>query len=280
MENNTIIPIRESIHRLYPTLTKAEKKVADYVLVNMDKIVYSSLADVASNIGVGETTMLRFVRKVGLNGYQEFKLSLAQSVITVREDENEEESNNLTQKISNNIIQTLKNSALMINEDDLEKAIHLLNEAKSIYFFGVGTSGITALDAKLRFLRMGIKADAITDPHIQSMIASTLTEKDVVVGFSVSGSNRDTIHSLEVSKKNKAKVISVTYHVKSKITEVSDIVLLGGDKESPLEGGSLTSKISQLFIVDLLTTGVALINEEHSKRMMNKTARSVVNKIF
>lgn len=271
-------PITGIINSYYPSLTHSEKKVADFVLNNLEKVIYYSVTDLAYEAHVGETTVLRFCQKIGLKGYQAFKLTIAQNLAEVNKDKTE--SSNLIQTIVNNTISGLKNTASMINEVKIESAIDMLQKAKTIHFFGVGTSGITALDAKSRFLRIGKQTSAITDSHLQAMSAATLTEDDVVVGISVSGSTRDTIESLQIAKENGAKVIAITYYTRSPITEFADIVLSGGMKESPLEGGSLSGKISQLFVIDLLWTGLALLNKDYSLKMQQQTAKAVVNKIY
>ncbi|WP_221566054.1 MurR/RpiR family transcriptional regulator [Alkalihalobacillus sp. TS-13] len=274
-----IKPIKEIIHSNYPSLTKSEQKVASFVLDNIKRVMYYSVTDLADEVGVGETTVLRFCRRLGFKGYQDFKLTLAQNS-TDLQAETSAESSDLIQSISLNTIESIKHTASMINLEDLNEAITILDKAEYIHFYGVGTSGITALDAKSRFLRIGRRTEVTTDPHLQAMYASTLSEKDVVIGFSVSGSTMDTIHSLEIAKKSGAKVIAITYYSRSPITKIADVVLNGGAKESPLEGGSLTAKISQLFVVDLLCTGIVLQNKERSMFMKNKTAQSVINKIF
>ncbi|MBP1948410.1 MurR/RpiR family transcriptional regulator [Virgibacillus litoralis] len=274
-----IKPMTGVINSYYPSLTNSEQKVATFVLDNLEEVIYYSVTDLADQVGVGETTVLRFCRRIGLKGYQEFKLRIAQN-LSDEKDKYSSESTNLIQSISNNTKQSIENTAAMISEADLNTAIELLHNAKSVHFFGVGTSGITALDAKSRFLRIGRRTEAIVDPHFQAMSASTLSEDDVVVALSLTGSTRDTIESLEVAKESGAKVIAITYYSRSPITQFADIVLVGGSKESPLEGGSLTAKISQLFVVDLLCTGIALLEKDHSLEMQQKTAKSVVSKIY
>lgn len=273
-------PMSEVINSRYPSLTNSEQKVAKYVLENLEKVIYFSVTDLAFEVGVGETTVLRFCRKIGLKGYQEFKLKIAQNLPEETHSGNSSGHNNLIDRIANNTIETIKNTSSMVREETLEEAINMLNEAKSINFFGVGTSGVTAMDAKTRFLRFGKRIEALVDPHLQAMTASTLSKDDVVIGLSISGSTRDTIESIEIAKKNGAKVIAITYYSRSPITQFADIVLPGGAKESPLEGGSLTAKISQLFIVDLLCTGMALLDKETSLDMNEKTAKAVVGKIY
>ncbi len=272
-------PIKEIINRSFPILTNSEKKVAAFVLKNLENVIYYSITDLADKAGVGETTVLRFCRKIGLKGYQEFKLTIAQNI---PEDNAKENSGsiNLIQSILVNTTKALENTTTMINDEKLNNAIELLHHARSIHFFGVGTSGLTAQDAKSRLLRIGIISEAITDPHLQAMSAATLTSEDVILALSVSGSTRDTLESLEIAKKSGAKIIAITYYHRSPITQFADVVLPGGAMESPLEGGSLTAKISQLFVIDLLYTGLALMKKDKALEMKKKTAEAVVNKIY
>ncbi|MUK87399.1 SIS domain-containing protein [Ornithinibacillus sp. L9] len=270
----------EIINSYFPSLTNSEQKVATFVLNNLENVIFYSVTDLADEAGVGETTVLRFCRKIGLKGYQEFKLTIAQNLSEEKKDKNGSDSGNIIQSIANNSVYAIENTASMISEEDLNKAIELLQGAKSIHIFGVGSSGITAVDAKSRLLRIGIQASAITDSHLQAMSAATLSDQDVVIALSISGSTRDTIESVKIAKDNGAKIIAITYYSRSPITQFADVVLVGGAKESPLEGGSLTAKISQLFVVDLLCTGMALIQKDRSLEMKNKTAKAVVSKIY
>jgi DNA-binding MurR/RpiR family transcriptional regulator len=269
------------IHSYYPAMTRSEQKVADFVLRHLDQIVYHSVTELSEEADVGETTVLRFCRKIGMKGYQEFKLTLAKDLANRQDHEGRENvSTGFMEEICNNTIGSIRNTFSMIDEKALATAIQKLDTARSVHFFGVGTSGLTALDAKNRFIRIGKHVDAVTDSHFQSMTAATLSDKDVVVGISVSGSTHDTLNSLKIAKENGAFVIAITYYLRSPITKLADIVLPGGEKESPLEGGSLAAKISQLYVIDLLCTGLALEHIDESIKMKEKTARSVVNKIY
>ncbi|RXJ02182.1 MurR/RpiR family transcriptional regulator [Anaerobacillus alkaliphilus] len=270
------------ISSYYPSLTKSEQKVASIVLQQMEKVIYYSVTDLADAAEVGDATVLRFCRKIGLKGYQEFKLAIAKDLtVTSQEDEN---GNGKPTSLPMSIAQYTKNAIdetiNFLDEAVLEKIIQLLDQAKSVHFFGVGTSGITALDAKNRFLRIGRRVDAIIDPHIQAMTAATLGHGDIVVGMSVSGSTKDTIDALELAKENGATVVAITFYARSPITKTADFVLISGGKESPLEGGSLAAKISQLFIIDILCTGLALRDKNFSLDMKQKTAQAVVGKIY
>ncbi|WLD93072.1 MurR/RpiR family transcriptional regulator [Alkalihalobacillus sp. AL-G] len=270
------------INSYFPSLTKSEQKVAEIVLEEMEKVMYFSVTDLADAADVGDTTVLRFCRKVGFKGYQEFKLAIAKDLAngTGTPGEDPDEAGGILQAIARNTVNVIQETAAITNEEVLEDALILLDEANSIHFFGVGTSGLTALDAENRLLRIGKRTHAVIDSHIQAMTAATLGEGDVVVGISVSGSTKDTIDSLKIAEDSGATVIAITHHARSPITKVANLVLLSGGKESPLEGGSLAAKISQLFVIDLLCTGIAIRNKKKSLEFKERTARAVINKIY
>ncbi|MFW6381292.1 MAG: MurR/RpiR family transcriptional regulator, partial [Bacillota bacterium] len=77
-EHKYMIP---QINSAYSALTPAEKKIADYVLENARKVIYLSVSELAEKTEVGDSTIIRFCRSIGLKGYQEFKLMLAQELV-------------------------------------------------------------------------------------------------------------------------------------------------------------------------------------------------------
>lgn len=283
-KGNTLnMPVKNIIESVYPSLTKAEKKVGNTVLEKLDIIIYHSVTNLADMAEVGETTVLRFCRKIGFKGYQEFKLTIVKDLANYEEKTLSYSYNNdnmFVQNIEQQTIQMIQETAKIVNQETLKITVDYIHKAKNIYLFGVGTSGITALDAKNRLLRIGIISEATTDSHFQAMTAATLTPEDVVVGFSVSGSTKDIVDSLKLAKDNGAKIVAITYYARSPITRLADSVLLISGKESPLEGGSLGAKITQLFVIDLLCTGLAYKQKDSALKMKEKTAQSVVNKIY
>ena len=240
--------------------------------------MYISVTDLAEEAGVGETTVIRFCKKIGFKGYQGFKLAIAQSQKSDIPEKNEE--NSLIQTIAQNVTNAIETTAAMISEEELNAAIALLSQATAIHFFGVGTSGVTAKDAQSKLLRIGIHANLQSDPHFQAMSASIMSEGDVVIGLSVSGSTRDTVEAMKIAKENGDKTIAITYYHRSPITKQADIVLHGGTKEFPLEGGSLNAKIAQLFTIDLLCAGLALHYKRESLQMKQRTAEAVLEKKY
>ncbi|SFP75517.1 MurR/RpiR family transcriptional regulator [Caldicoprobacter faecalis] len=280
-QNGVILKIRS----VYNSLTKAEKKVADYVLENPEEVIYLSITELSERCNTGETTIVRFCRRIGLSGFQEFKLNLAKDVIkpetSIHENVSFDDPIDIqVQKITNENVQAIANTTKLLSLEEVERAVDAIVKARKIDFYGVGASGYTALDAKYKFMRLGLNVDANLDAHIQAISAVNLKEGDVAVGISFSGSTKDTVATCQLAKKSGATVICITNYARSPITTVADIVLLTSAKETPLRSGALTSKIAQLHVLDILYTAVAIRLKDKAVQALDKTAKAVLDKLY
>lgn len=262
------------IDSFYPSLSKTEKKVADYVKKEKDQIIYQTLQEISQNINVGEATILRFCYKIGFDGFQDLKLNIAMV------DPNQEQmpQGDYTESVTENMIRCIKETKAVLNQETLEKAVDFLVKAKRVAIYGIGASGNAAQELQSRLLRSGIMTQAVIDNHFQLMTSSIFTEEDVIFAFSLSGSTMELVDSLSLAKKNRVKIVAITNHILSPVASLSDLVILTAGKESPMEGGSLTGKVSQLYIIDLLNTGFSLRDPMRSAEMREKTALSILDK--
>jgi len=280
-KTNTLLHIQS----LLPSFTKAEQKVAQIVLAQTESVIYSSVIDLAEKADVGETTVLRFCRKIGFRGYQEFKLALAQELVNpvknLHGEVGEDDSLGIiAQKVTATNRQAIEDTNALFDMELLERCVELLHTAGTIHFYGVGTSAVTAQDAKYTCLRIGLRVDAFTESHLQAMAAATLGPGDVAVGLSVSGSTKDTIDSLKVAKEAGATVVCITHYRRSPITNVADITLLTAAQEGPLQGGSLAAKMAQLHVLDVICTALTMRNKEKALQYKERTAKAVLERKY
>ncbi len=141
----------------------------------------------------------------------------------------------------------------------------------------MGTSGNTGQDLEAMFLRIGIQAKSVSDPHFQAQIASLLHEDDLVIGISLSGKTKDIYDSLSIAHTKHAKIISLTNYLLSPIAQQSDLVLQTATDEF-FDGASLSGKISQLYICELLVKGFEKRHEEGSLTNRESVIRAIMNK--
>lgn len=153
----------------------------------------------------------------------------------------------------------------------LEQVVNEIRVAKRIFLFGVGSSGLMAEDAKHKLMRIGLQIDAATNNHFMYMQASLLREGDVVIGISHSGYSEETIKAMRIARENQAKTIAITHNLRSPITEVADYVLINGNRQGQMQGGSIGTKIAQLFVVELIYALLVKAEPEQAVRHKQKT---------
>ncbi|CCQ92687.1 Transcriptional regulator [[Clostridium] ultunense Esp] len=265
--------------------TKSEKKVYDYVINNYEEVIYKTITELSHETGVGETTVLRFCRKLGFTGYQEFKLALTQEIykFTSSDTDNFENLGEFSEVVSNTInnsMNVIKETARILDEQTLSAVVKLILESNRILLVGSSMSGNSALDAQNRLMRIGINAEYYSDTHLELMSSNTLNENDLLIAFSVSGSTKNTIQAIEFAKQNKAKIIVITNKIQSKAASLADIVLITKGRESPLEGGSLPAKISQLCIINIIYNLLVYADKKKADENRRKTSEAIAVKSY
>ncbi|MGM0851828.1 MAG: MurR/RpiR family transcriptional regulator [Bacillota bacterium] len=259
----------------YSQFSEKEKMIADFIIANPEKIIHSTISGVAEELNVADATVFRFCKRLGFKGYQAMKISLASNLVTPIEDIHEtinggDSEGVIAQKVFRSNIRTLEDSLSMLNEEMFTKAIQGMISARRIEFYGTGGSGFVAMDAHHKFLRTGMTTTAYNDPHMQLISASQLTDADVIVFISHSGSNKDLLEVLDVAKKNRVKTIAITHFAKSPLSNGVDIPLFTVSQETEYRSEALASRISQLSIVDALYVNTMMKRKDLSKASLQK----------
>ncbi|MDQ0198028.1 MurR/RpiR family transcriptional regulator [Neobacillus ginsengisoli] len=263
------------IRSYYARFSEKEKKIANYILDTPDKIIHSTINEVAEDLNVADATVFRFCKRIGFKGYQAMKIALASEIITpikqIHEEITEQDNEKtISEKVFKSNIRTLENTLQIIESDSIQKAVELLHHAERVEFYGTGGSAVIAMDAYHKFIRTGIKAFAFLDSHFQLMSASQLTKNDVAVIISHSGANKDTIDILNTANENGAKTIGITSFPKSPISQNVDVALYTSSDETEYRSEALASRIAQLSLIDALYVNLMILNKEKAKTALDK----------
>lgn len=275
------ISVRLKIKSLYNGLSAKEQNIADYILENPISVAHNSISDLSAELNVAGSTLFQFAKKLGYSGFKEFKMAILieeNNFSTTSIHENIEiDDNELTmaQKVFDSNIKTLTNTKKILQLDDLKKAAEIISNSKLLYFFGVGGSGILAKDAYHKFLRSPTHVRHSTDYHMQLMEASLLTPQDCAICISHTGNSKETIKIAEIVKKAGAKVIVITSHASSPLAKIGDIVFISISEEIEFHSEALSSRISQLSILDSLYVILMFMNKEKSKEALSKVRRTI-----
>lgn len=197
-------------------LSGAERKVAECALAEPKWFVHAAVAEIAERASVSQPTVIRFCRSLGYKGLPEFKLALSASIghegmPYVHEELNaDDDMASVVEKVLGNAAASLLGERRFLKESELENAIATLMHARRVEFYGVGNSGIVAQDAQHKFFRFGMSTVAYVDTHTQLMAASVLSDQDVLVAISNTGSSIELLDAVSIAKENGASVIALT----------------------------------------------------------------------
>lgn len=273
-------PLLGKIRFQYMKLSDKEKCIADYILKNPEKMIHSTINEVSEQLNVAEATVFRFCKRIGFKGFQEMKIALASEIVSPIQQIHEEitkddDSKAITEKIFHSNITTLEDTLHVLDPVSIEKSIDIIMNARRVEFYGLGGSSIIAMDAFHKFARTGIDVFASIDYHFQLISASQLTKNDAAVIISHSGTNKDAIKILRTAKKSGAKTIGITGYPISPIGQETDIALFTSSEETEYRSEALSSRISQLSLIDALYVNVMILNKNKSKESLKKVREAI-----
>ena len=278
MEKTTL-----NIRLLYNEMGKAEKQIADWIEQNPGKIISMSIVELAEQCKCSEATIVRFSKRLGLSGYQELKISLASeggSSYVSTNIKDDDSAYDLYTKVCNDIYMSLEKTKKSLKPESIALAAEKICKAKKIVIFGLGNSASVAIDASHKFLRAGLSAVAYTDNHMQVIAASHLTDGDIAIAISHSGSSRDIVEALKIAKDHGAATIAITNSGKSPILKQADIVLSTTADETRYNILALNSRIVQLAIIDSLYFYVVNNQSESTISSIKETEHSLLTKKY
>lgn len=243
------------IQVLYNDMGKSEKKIADYILSDPGALLPLSITDLADRSKSSEATIVRFAKRLGLSGYQELKITLAQEsgkAANTHDIDINDSLSDIYDKVTSDIYRSLEMTKKSLDPNELTEAAQAVLSAGKVVIFGLGNSASVAADAGHKFFRAGIDAAAYSDNHMQAIAASHLKEGDVAIGISHSGSSRDIADALKIARDHNAKTIAITNKGKSPVARIADIRLFTASQETEYTILGLNSRIAALAIIDTI----------------------------
>ncbi len=253
-------PILKEIASARSSLRKSEIKVADFVLAEPEQVMHMRIVDLAQEAQVSEPTIVRFCRAIGCNGFQEFKVRIAQETavannlgqFAIAEDDSIDD---ICTKIADTTIQRLYQVKSQLLPAQVADAAQAMSSAMRVEFYGFGASGAVATDAQHKFFRLQVATAAYSDPHMQSMSAVTLGDKDVVVAISQSGRTLDLMHSIKLAQRHGAVVVSLAPQ-NTPVSNAADLPIHINIEEDTDQFTPMTSRIAHLMVIDMLAVAV------------------------
>ncbi|MCE6999618.1 MurR/RpiR family transcriptional regulator [Saccharothrix sp. S26] len=272
------------IRSLLPGLARAEQRVAKVVLDNPATVAHRSITEVAEAAGTSETTVTRFCKAIGVGGYPELRIALAADTArtSMRTDRDlggdigpGDDLRQVVGKVAFADARAVEETAEQLNVETLEAVVEAVAGAGRVDVYGFGASAFVAFDLQQKLHRIGRTCFAWNDTHIALTSAAVLTDADVAVGISHTGSTSETVEALRVAKEHGATTVALTNFPRSPISEIADHVLTTAARETTFRSGAMASRIAQLTVIDCLFIGVAQRHVDSAKTALEATYDAV-----
>lgn len=253
-----LLRIRETMHALSPK----EQQLARFILGQPEIAVDMQIEELAAACSVSVSTVVRMCKSLNYAGFKEFCRTLYSDLSSSQEDSHFEdihpgdEPDAVMRNICLSSIQAIEQTMAIIDRQELERAVDLLCRAQRVDFYGMGTSGLAAMDAGNKFSRIRKISIAHADPHNQILTALTLRPEDVAVLISYSGETNDILNLAREIKKIGTTIITLTRYGKNSLSSMADICLYSSSTETLLRSGAMSSRIAQLCVIDTLYAAV------------------------
>jgi DNA-binding MurR/RpiR family transcriptional regulator len=269
------------LQNMLEQLPASERKIAQFILENPRSILDSTVNDIGAQAKTSGAAVIRLCKSLGLNGFQDLKVRIAGDLVKpaeqgYRDIEPGESYFSIVQKTTSNSIQSIRDSAEIINYEELERAVQTLLSAQNVHFFGIGASNIIAKDAQQKFLRIQKNATAFTDTHLVATLIANAKEDDVVFAISHSGETAEVVKVMSLAKERGVKTISLTKYGQSSVASLADIKLFTSySGEAPFRSAATSSRLAQLYMMDIMFLSMATIQYEKTVKAIDQTREAI-----
>ena len=250
------------IARAVPDLSRAEKRVASWVLDHPKQATSATLAHIANECGTSEPTVLRFCRRMGMKGFRELGVRVAESLSVpgsyVHRDVNPDDSiSDAAIKVMDASIQSLAEMRAQLSSMPIGAAATAMAAARQIAFAGLGASGHVARDACHKFFRLGIPCSSLLDTPMILQFAAIAEPDDVLVLLSHTGRWQEFAQAADIARERGTTVIAIT-NPESDLARSASILFPCRVIEDTNVFTPMSSRLGQLALLDALLVALAL----------------------
>lgn len=262
----------------YDSLTKSEKKIANFIMKNFEKTKNMTSYEISSKVNVGQATVIRFSKKLGYSSFSELINSINKLEHEDILEKNISLSDDITTtntKIANQYIDVVKLTLELNPANIFEEVIEEIINAERIVVLGIGNSAIVSTDFVNKLARVGMNAFTNLDTHLQFSMITNLKKKDLLILISDSGETREIVEAAKLAKQNNTKIISITKFTKNKLYAYSDHILKTASFDVNLRLDATTSRIAQFTIIDMIFINILKTNFSKYKEIISNSDNAV-----
>lgn len=236
-------------------LSKGQKLIAAYINDNIDSVAYMTAARLGEEVGVSESTVVRFAMEIGYDGYpamqrelQEIIKSKLNFIQRMKVGNTRIDHNDGLKSVLQSDIERIRTTLETIDRDAFDETVDAIVSAKKIYIIGLRSSAALASFMGFYFTLLFDNVQLVMTTSVSEIFEQILNvnKGDIVIGISFPRYSSRTIKAMEYAKSRGAKVVAITDNKESTLAQIADHALL--------------AKSDMLTFADSLVAPMSVIN--------------------
>ena len=261
-------------------------KIAAVLLDDPKAPLTLSITDLAERAGTSAASVTRFCRMLGYEGYSQLRVGIAEDVgrggakaawiaDIGRSFGPDDPPDGIRNTLLNTHVLSLQRTSALLDIDTAMRVAASIVKSRHLDVYGVGGSGLTALEIEARLYRIGINVHTWAEVHNGLASAAILDRDCVAIGISNTGRTEETIQMLTVAKATGAYTVAMTGNPESPLAKLADEVLIAAAPDGYLQPADLSARHCQLFVVDLLYLLIAQSDFDRTTRFLAASGAAV-----
>ena len=268
----------DELRRQYDRLTQSQKRIAEYIVDHPDRVAFSTVDQMAGQLGVNPSTIVRFTYRLGLKGFPDLQertrqlvrgqLSAASEIVNENSVLVHLEGTTFGTSLGQDL-QNLRRTIAALKVEDLQRASHMIAAARRVFVVG-------SFNAYSVAFYLGLALDRIRgnttvwsgDMKLQASQSLDLGPDDCMVAFTSAPYAVSTQRAALLAKEARSKVIAVTDTPISAVGQIADVILAAASTGAGLQN----SFVASMAIANALLNGVAAANSAHTLERYGRLA--------
>lgn len=262
------------VHSRYEQLSEAEKRIADIVADSAQDITGMGVVELAALVSVSQPTVNRFCRKLGFNGFSDFKLAYAQDAVVqmqaMHQDiDSTDSTGDVIRKISHSAIAALSVLSDSLAAEQIDAAARLLVNSRRIECYAPGGARVVAIEAQNKFYRLGIPCVQSDDAFTQLITAGMLQAEDTLLLISFNGRARQLLEVARIAREADVSIVALTA-AGSPLAEMASVTIEVCVTEDFVSYAPMSTTVAFMAAVDILAMSTSMlqssdVQERHAR---------------
>lgn len=185
-----------------------------------------SSGEIARCLNTSRTTVVRFCRELGYEGFTDFKVAWAQSESGTKIESKDGSAAERRNRVYDLTVQSMADTMRALDREAFERAVNALCHASNVVWYGVGESTHIAGCGAHKMALSGKRGQVIQSSSSLRLLIHSVNAGDVIIVVSQSGRWDNVARNLAPFQAKGCYVIGITSRATSVIANAADLVLL------------------------------------------------------